>query len=522
MPKPLPSGVQNFRTIIEEGYLYIDKTQLIYELLRQPTGVYFLSRPRRFGKSVLISTLEELFRGNKEIFRDLWLYSSDYAWPNYPVMRFDFSLERVRTAEEMKEVIGTYLQEIADQSNIKLKKGNYQRQFRWLIQQLAEQSAQNRVVILVDEYDYPIIDNIENVVEAQQIRDVLKGFYTVVKALDRHVRFFFLTGVTKFSRVGVFSGLNNLTDLSMDMRFAALPGITRDEVVTYLGEYLQHFAQHLGQSTDQVWAQMEHWYNGFRFSKSPLTVYNPFSLLQLLTIQEFRNYWFESGTPTFLISLIKSRNYQLSQIDSLQLEEIAFSTYELEQLEVLPMLFQSGYLTIKSFDPQRSLYTLDYPNFEVENSFLSWLLGAFSEIDHALSTSHLWRLIDALLGRDLPAFFTTLRVFFSQIPYDLQVKREQYYQTIFYLIFSLIGLRVAVEKHTNQGRIDTVVELAADVYLFEFKLDGSEVAALQQIKDKRYAEAYHDRHKTIHLVGVNFDSTTRTVVGWQEEIIVNR
>ena len=252
MSKPLPAGVQNFRDLIESDYLYIDKTQLIAEMLRAPKGIYFLSRPRRFGKSLLISTLKELFLGNKELFRGLWLYESDYAWPSYPVLHFDFSLERARSATEIIEIIGNYLQEMADQHKISLEKTNVQRQFRHLIQQLAEQSEQKRVVILVDEYDYPIIDNIENVAEAERIRDVLKGFYTVIKALDSHVRFLLLTGVTKFSRVGVFSGLNNLTDLSMDSRFAALPGITQTEIATNVSEDLEAFAQQHGQSVAKV------------------------------------------------------------------------------------------------------------------------------------------------------------------------------------------------------------------------------------------------------------------------------
>lgn len=384
MSKPLPAGVQNFRDLIQSGYLYIDKTQVIAELLRAPKGIYFLSRPRRFGKSLLISTLEEIFRGNKALFRDLWLDKSDYAWPAYPVIRLDFSLERARSAAEMTEIIGVYLQEIASQYQIELEETNYQRQFRRLIQQMAEQSEQKQVVILVDEYDYPIIDNIENAAEAERIRDVLKGFYTVVKALDSHVRFLFLTGVTKFSRVGIFSGLNNLTDLSLDARFAALPGITRAEIATNLSEYIGTFAHQQGQSVEEIWAKLERWYNGFRFSKSPVTVYNPFSLIQLFTVQDFRNYWFETGTPTFLIKLIKARNFALSQLDELQLEEIAFTSYEIERLEILPLLFQTGYLTIKDYDPQRNVYTLGYPNYEVENSFTSWLLSAFSEIEQAL------------------------------------------------------------------------------------------------------------------------------------------
>ncbi|MCE7984277.1 MAG: AAA family ATPase [Caldilinea sp. CFX5] len=516
MPKPLPIGEQTFRKLIENGYLYVDKTPLIYEMIRYPSGVYFLSRPRRFGKSLLISTLEEIFLGNKELFQGLWLYTSDYQWESHPVIRFDFSLEKARSADEMREIISTYLKEIAAKYGVKLVKGSYQRKFRGLIEQLGQE---RKVVVLIDEYDYPIIDNMGDTKVAIEIREVLKGFYTVMKGMDRYLRFIFLTGVSKFSRVGIFSGLNNLKDITIDDRFASLPGITQAELEAYFPEYINRFAQRKGVTQQDLLHDIKVWYNGFRFSKEGEAVYNPFSLLLLLDMQDFRNYWFESGTPTFLIKLIKERNFDLRQLNQLQVSELAFSSYEIDQLQLLPLLFQTGYLTIKGYDPARRLYDLYYPNYEVEDAFSTWLLGAFSYADHTLHESHLWRLIDALRANDLATFFKVLQIFFAQIPYNIQIKDEHYYQSIFYLIFTLLGLRLEAEKYTNRGRIDTVIELPGDVYIFEFKLDGTEDQALEQIKTMGYADPYRHQGKTLHLVGVNFSLQQRSITGWKVERI---
>lgn len=517
MLKPLPIGEQTFRKLIEGGYLYVDKTRLIYEMIRYPSGVYFLSRPRRFGKSLLISTLEELFLGHKELFQGLWLYTSEYQWESHPVIRFDFSLEKARSAKEMREVIQGYLQDIAAQYGITLPKGSYQRQWRGLLEQVGQTG---KVVILIDEYDYPIIDNIGNIKVAVEIREVLKGFYTVIKGMDRYLRFILLTGVSKFSRVGVFSGLNNLKDISIDDRFASLPGITQNELETYFPEYIDRFAARKGIARQTLLKEIKDWYNGFRFSKEGESVYNPFSLLLLLDMQDFRNYWFESATPTFLIKLMKERNFDLRQLSHLQVSELAFSSYEIDQIQLLPLLFQTGYLTIKGYNPTRRLYDLYYPNYEVEDAFSTWLLGAFSYADHTLQESHLWRLIDALHADDLPTFFQLLQVFFAQIPYNIQLKDEHYYQSIFYLIFTLLGLRLEAEKQTNRGRIDTVIVLPGDVYIFEFKLDGTEDQALEQIKTMGYADPYRHQGKTLYLVGVNFSTQQRGIIGWKVERII--
>lgn len=520
--KPLPVGPHTLRDLIQGGYLYVDKTRLIYELIRNSKGIYFLARPRRFGKSLLISTLEEIFLGNKDLFQHLWLWDSPYLWEKHPVIRIDFSQHPVKSAEELKTSISHYLGQIAEAYHVPLPNAAYYIQWDELIRTLA---PKNQVVVLIDEYDKPLIDNLSNLEEARAIRDVLKGFYAVLKSLDRYLRFVFLTGISKFSKVGVFSDLNNLQDLSMDDRYAALPGITQAELEQDFHPYLQRLAEDKGLTIEDTLAQIRFWYNGFRFTKADVTLYNPFSLVSFFDVQDFRNYWFESGTPTFLVQLLKQRSYEIERLQRFQAEEIEFSTYELENLAIIPLLFQTGYLTIKEYDPTRRLYTLSYPNYEVEHAFLTYLLRVYAPAENELSTAHLWRLVDALHSNDLEEFFATLQLFFAQIPYTLQIKREKYYQTIFYLVFTLIGLRTQAEVVTNRGRIDAVVEVAEAIYIFEFKLNGSEQAALAQIKKTAYYERYQHLAKSlgrpIHLLGVNFSTRKRGVAKWCVETMTD-
>ncbi len=298
MLKPLPVGIQTFRDIINGGFLYVDKTRYIYELIRHSKGVYFLSRPRRFGKSLLLSTLDEIFQGNKELFKGLWLHDSAYQWQKHPILRLDFSLHRIQTAEELEESIKRHLRRIAKDAGFVLEDGPYYAQFEELIRLL---SREKQVVILVDEYDKPILDNINQSDEAMRIRDVLKGFYTVIKGLDANIRFVMLTGVSKFSRVGVFSGLNNLSDLTFRPYFATALGITEAELGEYFQEHIQNYCKSTGTAEEQFRTQIRQWYNGFCFAPDSESVYNPFSTLRLFEEQRFSNFWFETGSPTFLI-----------------------------------------------------------------------------------------------------------------------------------------------------------------------------------------------------------------------------
>lgn len=514
MAKPLPIGIQTFRKIIEGGYLYVDKTRWVYELIRYPHGVYFLSRPRRFGKSLLVSTLEEVFRGNKELFRGLWLYDQPYDWRVHPVIRLDFSLRQVESTEALKQSIERSLYTLADQYQVTLRPGPYDALFADLIREL---SRQGQVVILVDEYDKPILDNIEDLANAEGNRDVLRSFYTVIKGMDAYIRFVLLTGVSKFSRVGVFSGLNNLEDITMSPAFSAALGFTDEEVRIFFAEHIEEFARKEGTSTGELLRQIQHWYDGFCFTPDCQQVYNPFSLLLLFKQQHFANFWFESGTPSFLIKLIKAKGTDIRQFDELLVDELAFSTYELDNLQVLPLLFQTGYLTIREYDKASRLYRLAYPNLEVERAFLSYLLSSYSRVENGLAGGYLSQLAHALWEHDFKRFFDILTVFFAAIPYDIQISQERYYQTIFYLIFKLMGFNIGAEVRTSRGRADAVVELAEGIFIFEFKLNGNAAQALQQIKERGYAEPYRSSGKPVYLAGIGFDAKRRTIGDWQVE-----
>lgn len=516
MLKPLPIGIQTFSDIIEGGFLYVDKTRWIYEMVRYPKGVYFLSRPRRFGKSLLLSTLEAIFQGRRELFEGLWIDGSDYAWEEHPVIRIDFSRSNVRTAEELEQSINKHLQRIARRHGLGLEPERYYDQFVTLIEQLA---ARNRVVVLVDEYDKPIIDNIENVAEAQRIREVLKGFYTILKGMDEYLRFVLLTGVSKFSKVGVFSGLNSLKDITLDDRYAALLGITQEEVERDFQDHIRAFAESTGTPAPQLMSEIRRWYDGFCFSKSCTPVYNPFSLLLLFDARDFRNYWFETGTPTFLIKLLREREYDVQELEHLQVNELSFSSYEVEDLSVLPLLVQTGYLTIKGYDRERRLYTLGYPNREVEDAFVKHLVDEFSAVRKERADTFVWRMIDALRAGDFEQFFEVLHVFFAGIPYDIQIRQERYYQTIFYLIFKLMSLQVQAEARTSRGRIDALVELEEGVYIFEFKLEGAGDArdALAQIEERGYAEPYRLADRPVYLIGAVLGAKERGVIDWAVE-----
>ena len=515
-PQSLPVGIQTFDKIINGGYLYIDKTKWLYELVRDPSGAYFLSRPRRFGKSLLISTLTEIFRGNRDLFKGLWLHTSDYQWQQHPVIRIDFSRWQAKSATQLKEILSIFLIEIANSYNTTLQSTDYQQQFIDLIRTLATEKP---VVILIDEYDKPILDNIEDMIEAQHIRDVLKGFYTTIKSMDEYLRFVLLTGVSKFSKVGVFSGLNNLEDLTLQPRYAAMLGITQEELERDLQAHVEEFAQHDGRTPQELIRQIRTWYNGFCFSANCEPVYNPFSLLLCLKQQRFANHWFESGTPTFLIQLLKKHNYDVPLLEKLAVDEIDFSIYEVERLQVVPLLFQSGYLTITGYDRDTLTYYLSYPNYEVERSFLAYLLDGFSEVDLALNRSYLKQLAIALKQLEFENFFQILNTFLANVPYELHIKQEKYYQTIFYLLFKLIGLEIGAEVSTNRGRIDAVIELNTAVYLFEFKLNHNASAALQQIKKRDYFQRYQLANKPLYLIGAQFNLQTRKVVAWEIETI---
>jgi hypothetical protein len=494
--QPLPIGIQTFKDLRNGNFLYIDKTKQIFSLIEAPKGAYFLSRPRRFGKSLTLSVLDEIFSGNRDLFRGLWIYDSPWEWKSYPVFRFDFSLQKAKNSHELIEFIQIQLKNVGKKFGITLETNQFYDQFAELIQKVAQKE---KCVILIDEYDKPIIDHLEDIEKAKEMREVMKGFFTVLKGSDSYIRFLFLTGVSKFSKAGVFSNLNHLRDITLEDEYSSLVGITDWEMENYFKEYIDSLAQKENLDYSSTLKKIKDWYNGYCFSGNGVSVYNPFSTLLLFAQKFFEHHWFQTGTPEFLIKLIRKREYDIIKIP-FRAETSAFSTYDVEDLNLTPLLLQTGYLTIKGYDSNLNVYTLDYPNYEVKQAFLSFLFR-YSKKEE--TDSFVIRLYSAFQSNDLEEAMEILKEIFLSVEYDLHINQERYYQTIFYLIFTLLGFKIRAEVKTNRGRIDAVVETGT-IYIFEFKLNGTKEEAMEQIKTKKYYEPYLSSGKPIILVGAEF------------------
>ena len=447
-----PLGIQTFAKVIQEDLLYVDKTALIHDLVSRGS-VYFFSRPRRFGKSLLISTLEALFAGQREWFKGLAIDKTDFAFTVHPIIKLEFTKDEYHTADNLRESIDVSLGQIAKRYDITLETHTYNQRFDELVVKLHEKTGQ-KVVLLVDEYDKPILNNLGKSTLAE-IKQVMSSFYAVAKSLDEHLKFVFITGVSKFAKVSVFSGMNSLTDISMDPRYSALCGITETELQQSFAAPIAKIGQAQKLERPQLLAQIKHWYNGYRFAEDAEGVYNPYSVLSLFHFGRFDNYWFHTATPTFLLKLIAQQQFDLSQIKTLELDRNAFASIDTEDMDILVILVQTGYLTIVNYED--GWYHLDYPNFEVKQSFNNAIVKYFGKIPGA-GSSYIKRLYSNLLGNDLDSFFDTLSVFFANVPYDISLKHEKYYQTIFYSVFTLLGYNLQVEVTTNQGRIDCVLQ----------------------------------------------------------------
>ncbi len=505
--KPLTTSVYTFSNLIEGGFLYVDKTPGIYELIQPTSAQYFLARPRRFGKSLLISTLKAIFQGRRELFDGLFIATTDYDWKPYPVIHLDMGSAAAQTPEELEKKLLEEVRYNAQQNRISLDVTVAASGFLELIRQLAARDG--RVVILVDEYDKSLLGHLGQP-SAKPIQAVLKQFYSVIKTTESSQRFALLTGVSKFTKVSIFSDLNNLTDLTMDLRVASLLGYTQAELEANFSEYIERLAGAIDRDKAGTLDALRFWYNGYRFHHRAETVYNPVSVMKCLDTQEFKNYWFETGTPTFLIDLLRNKPIDPTGMTA---DESDFGTYDPGQLAALPLLVQTGYLTIRSAaGPLGSLiYKLGYPNREIELSFSRSLAQGFTELAPEDITGALQRLIAALREDRLEDMLETLKCFFAKIPNTITVDNEKYYQTIFFTIFTLVGVMIEVEVSTNIGRIDAVVKTADRITIFEFKLNGTADAAMVQIRDKRYYEPYLDDGRPITLVGVEFSGAARNL-----------
>lgn len=511
--KKLPIGIQSFNKLISENYVYIDKTSYIHQLITSGQ-YYFLSRPRRFGKSLLISTLEAIFLGQKYLFKDLAIENLEYTWTTHPVIRLDMGGMNYTEKGNLEAHLRDQLETTAERYGVPLKAGEIENQFKNLILSLFEKG---QVVVLIDEYDKPILDAVDNLELALHNRDRLKGFYGVLKPADPYLRFTLLTGVSKFSKVSVFSDLNNLNDITMDAAYASLLGYTQAELERDFADHLDRVeeAMHIGRQ--DILKKIKFWYNGYHFSKSGNNVYNPFSTLLFFDKCDFSNYWFETGTPTMLIKLLKRQAYNITSIEKIQLKSSGFTSYEVDALAPEPLLFQTGYITIKGYDERTGLYTLGYPNYEVESSFIERLMEIPGTIPQRQAPGMIVSFMRTMEAAELEEAMNILRVFFAGIPYDISIANEKYYQTIFYLIFKMLGFFTRAEVRSSAGRADAVVQLENHIYIFEFKLHDSAESALAQIKDKKYYEQYLGQKKPITLVGVEFSKEERNIGCWLTE-----
>lgn len=505
-PIKYPLGIQTFSKIIEDKLLYVDKTAIVYDLLQQGS-VYFLSRPRRFGKSLLISTFDALFSGRKVLFECLDIANTDYDFVVYPVIKLDFSKDEYNTADNLRSYIDTALNAVANRYDIELTTDTYNQRFDELVIKLHKKTGQ-KVVLLIDEYDKPILNNLKKAA-LPEIKQVVTAFYSVVKSLDEHLRFVLITGVSEFAKVSVFSGMNSLTDISLNQDYATLCGITQQELECNFNEAIDKLA--IDEALDRValLAKIKHWYNGYQFHHRGPGIYNPYSLLCLFRHREFKNYWFTTATPTFLLNLLQDKQYNLKNLSQFAIGEGAFAATEPEDMDVLPLFVQTGYLTIKGYEDP--LYILDFPNHEVKKSFYDSVVGRYANLNSGVGEAFTWRLVQHLNAGQLDDFFETLEELFANIPYKITIKQEKYYQSLFYAVFTLIGLNIEAEVSTNKGRIDCVLQTRDVIYIIEFKLNGTKEQALQQIQDKQYAQKYRSSNKRIVLLGVEFDQDGRNI-----------
>jgi hypothetical protein len=532
MAENYPVGIQHFSKLRENGAIYVDKTPIIYGLIRKKTNsVYFLSRPRRFGKSLLVSTLKEIFEGNKALFQGLYIYDK-IDWEKYPVIQLSMS-ETGFQSLGLEEALKNYLNEHARRENLVFIEKDLGRMFRELIILLSEK-YQKQVVILVDEYDKPIIHGLEaDSSELAEInRDIMKAFYGGLKDVDNYIRFLFITGVSKFARVSIFSDLNHLTDISLHKEYATICGYTQTELEHYFPEGIQKLANDYDMTRERCLIKIKEWYDGFSWDGINF-MYNPFSTLRLLESSQFSNYWFSTGTPTFLVKLLN--NALEYKLENIKVRPNVFDSFDLQKLDYISILLQTGYLSIKGksvTEGEIDYYLVSYSNKEVKESFNEMLLGGYLDYTPSATGVSIYEIRTAFQENDLDSVKMIIQTMFHSLPVELFEKKdrngkikpvgENFYHAIIYLIFNLLGVKMKAEVVVQNGRVDAVVETAEHLYLFEFKKDESPEKAIEQIKTNKYFGQYLLSNKIIHLIGVRFSLAEKGIDAekdWKEEIL---
>jgi hypothetical protein len=510
--KNLPIGIQDFEKLRRGNYLYVDKTAYIHQLVTT-NCYYFLSRPRRFGKSMLISTLHAYFDGKKELFDGLAIAELEKDWTKYPVLHLDLNIGEYKTKDALRDKLSVHLNEWENLYGKKEYEKSLGDRFAGVIRRACEKTGQ-RVVILVDEYDKPILQAIDNEELQDDYRSTLKGFYGALKSMDRYIKFAFLTGVTKFGKVSVFSDLNNLMDISMDREYAGICGITDEEIDTLFAPYVARLADELEISVTEAREELRQHYDGYHFCEKSAGIYNPFSLLNTFQKRNLKSYWFETGTPSYLVYLLKKHNYNLEKMATAIVGDSVLNSIDPQSTNPIPVIYQSGYLTIKEYYPRFRTYRLGFPNKEVEEGFMNFLLPYYTPLRSDESDFNIQEFVSEIEAGRVDDFMHRLSSFFADTPYELVKDLENHYQNVLFIVAKLMGFYVRAEYHTSQGRIDMVLQTADHTYVMEFKLDGTAEEALQQINDKSYTLPFECDERQLVRIGVNFSSTTRNIEKW--------
>jgi len=516
--REMPVGIQDFEKLRIEGCVYVDKTQYVYALTRI-SRPFFLGRPRRFGKSLFISTLKAYFLGKKELFEGLAIAELEKDWIEYPVFYIDLNVETFTSLELLNVALDTNLRELESYWGSDDRETTPASRLIGLIRRAYNKTGR-KVVVLVDEYDKPLINTMDDTKLNEAIKDSLKGFYGVLKSMDYLLRFVFLTGVTKFAKVSVFSDLNQLIDISLDGKYAEICGISETELIEQFQPELHALAIATGKTYDETVAEVKKRYDGYCFAPKGASIYNPFSILITFMKNFYAYYWFKTGTTTFLAKTLQNNNFDIKKFENdVTIEVSSIDEYRAGETSLTPLLFQSGYLTIKSYNPEYDEFTLGFPNEEVKYGFLKELLPAFAPQTIMSDEFSASRFIKALDKGNIEEFMNQLTAFFASIPYDAIKKEhrdEQYYQHLFYLLFTLMGQFVGTEVKSNKGRADAVVKTADAIYVFEFKMDDKASAedALAQIDDTGYLIPYSTDHRQLVKIGVEFSKEEKGIKRW--------
>ena len=510
-----PIGIQNFEKIRTEGYVYVDKTALVYKLVNEGC-YYFLSRPRRFGKSLLISTLEAYLSGKKELFKGLAIEQLEKDWTEYLIFHLDLNVGEYQSKESLYEKLDTFLTPLEELYGTLPSLHEAGQRFEYVIRQAYKKTGK-RIVILVDEYDKPLLATIAHPELQDSFRTTLKAFYGVLKSMDGYIKFALLTGVTKFGKVSVFSDLNNLIDLSMDERYQTICGITEEEIHKYFEGAIHELANRYGKSYEATFERLKEDYDGYNFVEYGVGVFNPFSLLSTLSKQKFGRYWFETGTPSYLVEVMKQDNYRLPDLTREQVTGDFLNSIDSMSKNPIPLIYQSGYLTIKAYDPEFGFYTLGFPNKEVEEGFADYLLPFYTNVKQGDSAFFVGNFIRELRQGLVDDFMHRMETMLADTDYKVVGDSELYFQNAFYLISRMLGFYTDVERETSNGRMDMTVKTKDYIYIFEFKLNGSADDALRQIDEKGYAKPFALDNRKLIKVGVNFSLEKRCIEEWKKQ-----